>query len=419
MRRSHFDRVERPAVARRDWLLLGGALLALGIAAPVAAQEITVTQDTVVAEADSVVGAAVSVSEDEASIDLELSDGRTVQLSLDDGVVYADGERIGSYNEGGFLDDSWRQLLEAAAMSQTSELPALLRSWTPPAEDEIADLLDQRLELALSGVGGRIIAGGSRIATSAEDSIDELLARIDELEERHHWDDDFDDDDSPAEAFANDLVEGIASFFATLVWIGVLLALGSAILFFAEGRLERLSATVREEPLRSGLIGLAGAFLAIPFYVLVMLALAISILGIPLIIAWAPLFPLFMVLGSMAGWLAVAYSAGDAMVSGKLQARPLFQTAGPVKRLFVGIALLLSPFLAASLFKMLPGLDWVAGLLFAIGVIGNILVAAVGFGAVLVRTRDAMDRHREKRAAAKRARLEQQTVVVTPEGTNV
>lgn len=416
MRRSHFDRVERPAVARRMRLLFGGALLALGLAAPLAAQEDDAAEDGAVAATDSVVGAAVIVSDDEAALDLELSDGRTVQLRLEDGVVFADGERIGDYDEGGPLDRSWRELLEAAAMASTADLPVLLRDWDAPAEGEIADMIDQRLELALTGVGGRVIGGSKTLSMSAEDSIEELLERIDELEDHRDWDH---EEQSPAEAYASDVLEGIAGFFATLVWIGVLLALGAAILFFAEGRLERVSQTVREEPLRSGLIGLAGAFLSIPFYVLVMLALLISVLGIPLIIAWAPLFPLFLVLSSMAGWLAVAFSAGDSMVSGKLQARPLFQSAGPVKRLFVGIALLLSPFLLASLFNMLPGLDWVGTLLFVIGIVGNMLVAAVGFGAVLVRTRDAMDRHRERRAAAKRARLEQQSVVVSPENTNV
>ena len=421
MRRTHSDRVERPAVARRGWLLFAGAVIALGMAAPLSAQDVDVTVDTTVVEVtDSVVGAAVSVSDDDASLDLELSDGRTVRLQLLDGEVFVDSERLGSYDEGGTLDRSWRRLLEDAAMASTSELPVVLRDWEAPASSgDIGAQLDDRLDQALAGVGGRVIGSSKTAVTSPEDSIDELLAQIEELEQRQH---DFDDNDfgrDDRNDFANDVVEGIAAFFATLVWIGVMLALGAAILFFAEGRLERVAATAREEPLRSGLIGLAGLFLSIPFYVLVMLALAISILGIPLIIAWAPLFPVLMVLAVMTGWLAVAYSAGDAMVSGKLQTRPLFTDAGRVKRLAVGIGLLLSPFLLASLFRMTSVLEWVGGLLFAIGIIGNMLVAAVGFGAVLVRSRDALDRQREKRAAARRAKLEQQPVIVTPENTNV
>ena len=423
MRRMHFDRAERPAVAGRGRLLLGAALWALAFAGPLAAQQDSVALDTlaqdsetVVAGADSVVGASVSVSDREAELGLELSNGRTVQLALSDGDIVVDGERIGDYDEGGPLDRSWRALLEDAAMASTTELPVVLSGWDSPATaGAVGRELDGRLEQALAGVGGRRLASASSIA-SPEDSIERLLARIDELEDSD-WQEPHYDERNAGEEFVHDVLQGIASFFATLVWIGVLLAVGAAILFFAEGRLERIAGTAREEPLRSGLIGLAGAFLSIPFYVLVMLALAISILGIPLIIAWAPLFPLVLVLATMGGWLAVAYGAGDAMVSGKLQARPLFQTAGPVKRLFVGIALLLSPFLLASLFRMTSVLEWVGGLLLAVGVVGNLLIACVGLGAVMVRGRDVLDRQRERRAERRRARLENQPV--TPEGTNV
>lgn len=418
MRRMHSDRAERPAVAGRGRLLLGAALWALAFAAPLAAQQDSVAPDSVALEGtDSVVGAAVSVSDAEASLDLELSDGRTVQLALENGAVLVDGQDLGTYDVGGTLDRSWRALLEEAAMASTAALPVVLSGWDAPATaGDVGRELDERLEQALTGVGGRIMPSKMAVA-SPEDSIEQLLARIDELHEQVEHNYEFRDDDSPAEAFLHDVVQGIAGFFATLIWIGVLLALGAAIMFFAEGRLERVASTAREEPLRSGLIGLAGFFLSLPFFILVTLALAISILGIPLILAWLPMFPLALVLATMGGWLAVAYSAGDAMVSGKLQARPLFQSAGSVKRLFVGIALLLSPFLLASLFRMTSVLEWVGGLLFGIGFVGNMLVACVGLGAVLVRGRDALDVQRERRAARRRAKLEAETVV--PEGTNV
>ena len=424
MRRLLSNRVERPAVAGRAWLLYGWALIALGMAAPLAAQQDqdTATQDTFdVAEAasDSVIGAAVSVGDDDAALELQLSNGRTVELELEDGQIRVDGESIGDYEEGGALENSWRALLEEAAMASTGDLPAVLRDWSAPAAAGVVGRqLDQALDQALAGVGGRASSRSFGSVDSPEDSIEELLAHIEDLEEQHASNDfDFDDDRSPAERFAEDVVEGLIAFFATLVWIGVLLAVGAALLFFATGRLERVAQTVRDEPLRSGLIGLAGAFLAIPFYVLVILALAISILGIPLIIAWAPLFPLLFVLAGLAGWLAVAYSAGDAMVRSKLETRPAFTNASQFKRLAVGVTLLLSPFLFASIFRMTSVLEWVGGLLFGLGLMGNLLVAAVGFGAVLARGRDSLELQRERRAAARRAKLETATVV--QENTNV
>lgn len=421
MRRLLSDRVERPAVAGRA-RLLAAALFALGLAAPARAQDIEVTTDTTtvaVAQAptDSIVAASVSVGDTEASIELGLSNGQSVQLELDEGVVYVNGESLGTYDEGGGLERSWRSLLEEAAMATSAELPTVLRAWDPPVTGgAVGRQLDERLELALAGAGG-VMAGAGGIGMSAEDSIEQLLARIEEIERNRDHDMDHDEREySAAEELMHDVAEGFAGLIAALVWLGVLFGLGAALLFFGNGRVERLSQTIRDEPIRSGLIGLAGAFLAIPFYVLVIIALAISVLGIPLLIAWAPLFPMLVVLAGIVGWIAVAYGAGDAMVSGKLSTRPAFQEAGPFKRMLLGAALLLSPFFLAALFQMTSVLEWVAGLFFVIGVVITMLSIAMGFGAVLVRGRDALDRQRERRAARRRARLEQETTVAT-EGT--
>ena len=415
MRRLLSDRVERPAVAGRAWLL--AALFALGLAAPARAQQDTM--DVTATASDSIVAASVSVGNDEASIELGLSNGSTVQLMLDNGTAYVNGETLGTYEENGGLERSWRTLLEQAAMASSAELPGVLRAWQPPATGgTVGRELDARIEQALAGVGGVMTGTGKTAAMSAEDSIEQLLARIDQLEDRDDWDRHEYVERSDTEEFLHDLAEGFAGLVASLVWLGVLFGLGSAILFFGNGRLERLSQTVRDEPIRSGLIGLAGAFLSIPFYVLVIIALAISILGIPLLIAWAPLFPMLVFLAGIVGWIAVAYAAGDAMVKGKLSTKPSFQDAGPFKRMLLGAGLLLSPFFLAALFQMTSVLEWVAGLFFVIGVVMTMLAVAVGFGAVLGRGRDALDRQRERRAARRRARLEQQTVVTT-EGTNV
>ena len=424
MRHMLFDRVERPAVAGRP-RLLAAAIFVLGLAAPARAQTVDITTDTTTVSApatasDSIVAASVSVGGSEASIELGLSNGSSVQIELDNGTAYVNGESLGTYEEDGGLERSWRNLLEEAAMASSEELPAVLRGWQPPATGgAVGRQLDERIEQALAGIGGVIVAS-QLPAMSAEDSIEQLLARIEEIEERRERDDhehDW-DEQSPAEAFMNDFAGGFAGLIAALVWLGVLSALGAALLFFGNGRLERLSQTVRDEPIRSGLIGLAGAFLAIPFYVLVIIALAISILGIPLLVAWAPLFPMLFVLSGIVGWIAVAYGAGDAMVSGKLSTRPSFQEAGPFKRMLFGATLLLSPFFLAALFQMTSVLDWVAGMFFVIGIVTTMLAIAMGFGAILVRGREALDRQRERRTARRRAREAEQQTIVT-EGTNV
>ena len=404
-------------------MLPSWALLALGLVSPLAAQELPTAEgleDSVGVEAatDSLVGAAVSVGSGDASLDLHLSDGRTVQLELAGGVVRADGESLGRYDEDGALERSWRSLLEGAAMASTTELPALLRQWEPPAgTGSLGDSLDRRLEEALAGVGGRMVLGQTA-DMPLEDSVDKLLARIESLEDRKEatWDH-RSESRSAAGEFLHDVAEGLTFLFAALVWFAVMLGVGAAFIFFGEGRIERVAHTVRDEPLRSWLIGVAATFLAVPFYVLVTLALAISIIGVPLILGWAPLFPLIFVLAFIAGWVAVAYSVGERMVQRKLSARPRFENAGPMHYMGVGIALLLSPFVLAALFQMTSFLEPIGALLFGLGIFANVLLSAMGFGAVLSRGAGAWERRRDRRAAEKRALAER--TAQTQENTNV
>lgn len=421
MRRMHFDRAARTDWTRFAWMILSWAILGLWLVAPLAAQteEDSASADaTVAVEAvtDSVLFASVRVSDEEAELDLELSTGVTLRMALQDGRVRLDGRTIGDYDEGGELDRSWRRLLEAAAMASTDELPPILREWDAPREaGDLGDRLDRRLEEALAGVGGR----GPALARLGEpdlDSIEKLEARIRDLESRGERRAEHGDGWEVPHAVEH-FFDGLGMMFAILVWFGVLFGIGSAMLFFGDGRLQAVSGTVREEPLRSALIGLAGAFLSIPFYVLVMLALLISILGIPLIIAWAPLFPMLVVLSGVVGWLAVAYGAGDTVVRSKLQDRPWFAEAGVFRRLALGVALLLSPFALAALFRMTVILDWVGGLLAVLGVMANVLLTAIGFGAVLIRVSAGLERHRARRRAEKRSNVE--TDAVTEEGSNV
>lgn len=420
----HFDRVARPVGTRLGFILLSLALAGLWPVTPLAAQQDTAqdavqVQDTTAAAdavTDSLVGAAVSVGSGQASLDLVLSDGRTVQLEMAGGHVRADGESLGRYDEGGDLERSWRDLLEQAAMVSTAELPALLRQWQPPsAAGALGARLDERIEQALAGVGGRMNV--TTLAASPErDSIDKLVARVRDLERRELRTHDADRGRWDIPDFLEDFLDGLGGLFATLVWFGVFFGIGAALVFFGDGRIERVADTVRNEPLRAALIGLAGAFLSMPFYILVMLALVISILGIPLVIAWAPLFPMLVALSFIVGWIAVAYSAGDTMVERKLKGRRMFTEPGSFHSLAAGIALLLLPFVLGAFFKMTSVFGWLGEMLMVLGILANILVSAIGFGAVLIRARAGMERHRERRAAEKRALAAQ---AATEEGSHV
>jgi hypothetical protein len=84
-------------------LLLIGALMP----APLAAQ----TAQAV----DEIVQTAVVLSADEATLSLELADGRSRQVQLLDGTVYIDGKEAGNYQPGGALERAWRDFLRGAS----------------------------------------------------------------------------------------------------------------------------------------------------------------------------------------------------------------------------------------------------------------------------------------------------------------
>ena len=66
-------------------------------------------------QGDEVASHSIAVSNREATLELELASGKLRSLSLRNGAVLVDGERIGRYASGGVLDRAWRRLLAALA----------------------------------------------------------------------------------------------------------------------------------------------------------------------------------------------------------------------------------------------------------------------------------------------------------------
>ncbi len=65
----------------------------------------------------------VVLSGDEATLELELDDGRSLRVRLIDGRVLVGGKEVGSYQPGGALESSWRALLRGAVGGE------LARDW--------------------------------------------------------------------------------------------------------------------------------------------------------------------------------------------------------------------------------------------------------------------------------------------------
>ncbi len=115
---------------------------------------------------EDVVSHAISISNREATLELELAGGRTRTLSLRAGRIFVDGEPAGSYLPGGALDRSWRRILADGASLDTRALLTALRSWRSPTliGDEIA--AKAHLDTALRGLEVKGIAVSAASANS-------------------------------------------------------------------------------------------------------------------------------------------------------------------------------------------------------------------------------------------------------------
>jgi hypothetical protein len=376
------------------------------------------------AEGGRIVSSEIAVSRDAAELRLELDDGRRLNLQLAaDRSVRLNDARIGTYERRGALDTAWRQLLQEAMDAPTGALPGLLTAWdAPPAAGEVGDRIQR--ELAVLGMPAALQAPAADMPADATDTIQRLNQRIRELE-RVLEDpaalqglEDLEAMDIPAlrdlrTTLERDLrrqirdelraelgretrpragrspfrhiTRGITGIFSTLMAYAVLVGLGFLAVFFGRTHLETIADTARHSTVRAGLVGLAGSFLVLPAFVLGILALAISIVGIPLLLVYLPLFPLAVVLAAVGGYLAVAHGAGEALAERRFRGTEWFTRANSYYYVVTGVGLLLVLFLAAHVVTMGgPWLGFLQGLLKFLAIMVTWAAFMIGFGAFLL-----------------------------------
>jgi hypothetical protein len=112
---------------------------------------------------------------------------------------------------------------------------------------------------------------------------------------------------TPAQATRRALSLAVACYL-------ILIAMALAVAIGARTHLETIAATIRTDFSRSFLVGLLGEIAALPLFVLSMVALAITVVGI-LLIPFAAVAYALAVLGALdLGFLAMSLLAGDAMM---------------------------------------------------------------------------------------------------------
>jgi hypothetical protein len=349
--------------------------------------------------APEIISNQISTSRNAASLRLELSDGRSLDIAMRGGRAYLNGDLIEAPNADAALDRSFRDLLRRLPEASTQDLPQLLKDWSP-GDAPAAAILDQALENAVQGVMPADGVDAAPVAPAApsvdgvpaSDSVDRLVDRITELEGmvdqmdegrsmrggqgRHRW------MPSPWES----LLGGLGDIFRLVILYAILLAVAVGIISFGGRKyIDGVADTARQLTMRSWLVGLAGSFLVVPAFILGTIALAISIVGIPALLVWVPLFPVAVVAAGILGYLGVAHATGEGMAERRVYGSDWFKRSNSYYFILNGMGLLLAAFIAASVVEMAgPWLGFIRGLLIFLGVVATWAAITIGFGAVLI-----------------------------------
>jgi hypothetical protein len=273
--------------------------------------------------------------------------------------------------------------------ASSAELPQLLFAWS--ADGDLGARIDSALDAALMPGDQSLEAAAVAPAAPISDSVTRLVERIDELEQM------VDELESQPERIVVDrpsrgrnpfhrITEGIAGVFSILVTYVVLFGIGFAVIFFGGRKyIEGVADTARHAPARSFLVGLAASFLIVPAFVLGIIALVISVIGIPGLLVWVPGFPVAVVLAILLGYLGVAHAAGEAFAERRFYVTDWFQRGNSYYFLLSGIGILLALFLASQVVHMAGSwLDVIRGILIFLGFASTAVVLTIGLGAVMI-----------------------------------
>jgi hypothetical protein len=292
---------------------------------------------------------------------------------------------------------------------ETTELARLLIDWdAPESADRVGTTLDQLLEARLGGVvaanlGAQIEqeadAIGEAVEAELSDSMSRLVERIGELQERVERYEEIEDRivsprvnvDVPSRRGGfggpfRHFFRGLSGVFSNLVLYAVLFGIAFATIFFGGRKyIEGVADTMRAAPTRSLLVGLAAAFLVVPAFILGVIALLISIVGIPALLLWVPLFPVAVGAAVLLGYIAAAHAGGEALAERRFYSADWFQRGNSYYFIMTGLGLLLSLFVAANVIQMAgPWLGFLRSMLVGLGVVLTAAVLSMGFGAVLM-----------------------------------
>jgi hypothetical protein len=164
---------------------------------------------------------------------------------------------------------------------------------------------------------------------------------------------------------------------ATIFRLTFLILVALIIAAFGRNAVERIAARTVATPVRSGLIGLAGQILFLPVLVLTVIVLAVSIVGIPLLIL-VPFAVLLLMLVALIGFVGVAYQVG-----GRVAAKFGWNAMSVYAAVAIGVGAIGVMTLLGKLGGLAAGF-FIGAPLTGIGYVIEYVAWTVGFGAALL-----------------------------------
>jgi len=170
----------------------------------------------------------------------------------------------------------------------------------------------------------------------------------------------------------------LGSLVSAFIWLIVLLLVGTLVLFYMRDYFKRTVEVVTNETGRSLLTGVAGGVASIPVVIAIVVALAITIVGVFLIPIGVAAFLIALSGVAILGFLAVAQVTGIA-IAGKREAET--PAGQELQYLYTGIIAFGALWIIAAAFTWFPILGSILRML-AFSV--TLVAVATGFGAVIL-----------------------------------
>lgn len=239
--------------------------------------------------------------------------------------------------------------------------------------------VDSRVERMGGVVAGDVVDLVRERRRNAERERDRIRAEL--RRELRRFDDRPVDRRQPS-AFAR--VRGaLGDLVATAALFVVLALLAAGATTVAGERGEVVTRALGRDPAKSLVVGLAGTFLALPAYVVGIVALAVTIIGVLGLFVWIPLFPLAALAAAFVGLVATSRHVGAWVLARDYGFLRWANSDDRIHVAVVGLAALMAPMAAGKMLDAVPLIGWTGSLLEGLSTMALAVGAVAGLGAVI------------------------------------